>query len=627
MRILLVDDDRALIEILTKTLAEKNYALDVATDGEQGWVYGSTYTYDLIILDWSLPKLDGISLCQRFRTHGYSTPIMLLTSRHGSQNKIRGLDAGADDYLCKPFDVEELAARIRALLRRLSCDFLPILSWGDLQLDPCSCQVTYQGRELSLAAKEYCLLELLLRRDREVVTIKDIIESLWSSIEYPAEATVRSHIRRLRDKLELAGLPKDIIATVRGQGYCLKPLAQNNSITEKPLIPKPASAEQSLEGNTKERNTKHLAALNAIWEKHKPKREQQLATLKQAIAFIQTDNLGIGDRLTAIVAAHSLAGNLGQFGFDRASQLAREIEQILQNNPHQPQWQELAGKLTHLIAEMTEDSEIIAKLNHKIDRDEPLLLIIGEELDSISELIEIAVAQGIATKILANPELVTAWLEKRQVNRNSLPQTVLLNLDFNDRRLSQAYLTLIAEFNLLVPSIPVIVMANSDRFEDRLQVARHGGSFFLTQPIHPSQIITFCQQAIQSASFGKKIMIVDDDLEILQILPILLEPWGFQLTTLNDPRQFWDLLQVVNPDLLVLDIDMPHLSGIELCKVLRTHNYWRKLPVLFLSVHTDVMISHQAFASGANDFVNKPVIAQKLAHRIIHHLNFNSYKT
>lgn len=130
MRILLVDDDEALVDILTRTLAERSYAIDVVTDGEQGWIYGSTYTYDLIILDWSLPKLDGISLCRRFRARGYNTPIILLTSRQGSQNKIKGLDAGADDYICKPFDLEELTARIRALLRRLNCDFLPVLSWG-----------------------------------------------------------------------------------------------------------------------------------------------------------------------------------------------------------------------------------------------------------------------------------------------------------------------------------------------------------------------------------------------------------------------------------------------------------------------------------------------------------------
>jgi DNA-binding response OmpR family regulator len=609
MKILLIDDDETLVELLTKTLAEKSYAIDVAKDGEQGWIYGSTYAYDLIILDWSLPKLDGISLCQRFRSRGYSTPIMLLTSRHGSQNKIRGLDAGADDYICKPFDVEELSARIRALLRRLKCDFLPVLSWGNLQLDPCSCQVTYEGKNLSLAAKEYRLLELFLRHSQEVLTIEDIIESLWSSMEYPAEATVRSHIRRLRDKLKLAGLPEDLIATVRGQGYCLKSLPPNTQSTV-------VTQQQS------DKNSQHLATLKAIWQKHQPKREQQLTTLKQAIASLQISNLELSDRLSAIIAAHSLAGNLGQFGLDRASQLAKELEQLLQDNPRQEQWQELSTKVTALSQEITGECNITPYLKQKISQDSPLLLIVGDEPNFTSQLQQEANNQGIRTKVLSTPELVKVWLDENQSHYEKLPHAVLLTISFanSERSWQQQYLTLIAEFSLLIPAIPVIVIADRDRFQDRLQVVRHGGSFYLTQPLTPTQIIAFCQQALQRSSLSKKIMIVDDDEELLQILPSLLQPWGFQLTTLNDPRQFWEVLQAVNPDLLVLDIEMPHLSGIELCKVLRTHPYWCKLPVLFLTVHQDTAISTEAFASGASDFINKPVIPQQLAHRIINRL-------
>jgi DNA-binding response OmpR family regulator len=624
MRILLVDDDNTLIDLLTRTLTEQSYAIDVATDGEQGWVFGSTYTYDLIILDWSLPKIDGISLCQRFRSHGYSTPIILLTSRHGSQNKIKGLDAGADDYVVKPFDIEELAARIRALLRRLNCDFLPVLSWGGLQLDPSSCQVTYQGRMLSLAAKEYRLLELFLRHSQEVLTIEDIIESLWSSMEYPAIATIRSHIRRLRDKLKLAGLPEDIIVTVRGQGYSIKPLPKEDNVAPPQSVTTTPNSTPTPE--KLDQKSRHLEALTSIWQKHQPKRQQQLVTLEQAIAALSADCLEISDRLSAIVAAHSLAGNLGQFGLHQASQLAREIEQLLQNNPSQQQGHELLIKLNALREEIFSKRNITLQIRRTISENAPLLLIVGEDSQFTSQLSDEAANQGIRTKILPKPEVVSQWLEQKQHNSSQLPQAVLLNIAFSDREsqtnLRQEYLTLIAEFNLLVPAIPVIVIANRDRFQDRLQVARHGGSFYLTQPVHPSQIITFCQQAIQTSSLGKKIMIVDDDTEFLQVLPTLLQPWGFQLTTLNDPRQFWEVLQAVNPDLLVLDIEMPHLSGIELCKVLRTHTYWCKLPVLFLSVHSDMAISNQVFTSGANDLVNKPVIAQQLAHRIINHLKW-----
>lgn len=602
MRILLIDDDQTLVDLLTRILAEWSYAIDVVTDGEQGWIYGSTYTYDLIILDWSLPKLDGIGLCQRFRANGYNTPIILLTSRQGSQNKIKGLDAGADDYLCKPFDVEELAARIRALLRRSSCNFMPVLSWGDLQLDPCSCQVSYKGTLISLATKEYMLLELFLRHSREVLSIEDIIESLWSSMEYPAEATVRSHIRHLREKLKAAGLAEDIITTVRGQGYCLKSVSQT-TLSER-----------------EDKRSQHLAALTLIWNKHQPKRQQQLATLKQALAALQHGKLELSDRLSAIVAAHSLAGNLGQFGLNRGAALAKELEESLQNNPHRQQWKELSIKLTALSEEIA-TRNISLHIDRKISADLPLLLIVGD-VNSSSQITKEAETQGIRTKTLPTPEAVKIWLREHQNHYEYLPQAVLLTISFTTLDLDsrQEYLALIAEFKLLEPAIPVVVVADRDRFSDRLQVARHGGSFYLTQPSNPSQIIAVCQQAIQRSSRCKKIMIVDDDVELLQTLPSLLQPWGFQLTTLNDPRQFWEVLQAVNPDLVVLDIEMPHLSGIELCKVLRTHPYWCKLPVLFLSVHSDVTISSDAFASGASDFISKPASARQLAHRIINHL-------
>lgn len=626
MRILLVDDDETLVDLLTRTLAEQNYAIDVATDGEQAWIYGSTYAYDLIILDWSLPKLNGIDLCRRFRTNNYDTPIILLTSRHGSQNKIRGLDAGADDYICKPFDIEELAARIRALLRRLSCNFLPLLSWGDLRLDPCSCQVTYGAKSLSLAAKEYSLLELFLRHNQEVLSIEDIIESLWSSMEYPTGATVRSHLRRLRDKLKFAGLPKDIITTVRGQGYCLKPLPQDQEQGKESVCtqtsPSISHEHQNGQQIDLDQRSLHGAALKSIWQKHQPKRQQQLAILEQAIASLKKGNLDLSDRLSAIVVAHSFAGNLGQFGLDRGSQIARELEQLLQSDPSQPQWGELSTKLTALRAELAIERDISMQISQKVTENSPLLLIVGGEHNLIPQLNKEATAQGIRTKVLPTPESVTNWLLEIQGHDEQLPQAVLLTISFADSELFpwQSNLALIAEFKLLEPSIPVIVLADRDHFRDRLQVARHGGKFYLTLPVSPSQIIAFCQKVLQYSSPGKKIMIVDDDVELLQILPTLLQPWGFKLTTLDDPRQFWDVLQAVGPDLLVLDIEMPYLSGIELCKVLRTHTYWRQIPVLFLSAHTDETMANQAFASGANDFVNKPVVPQQLAHRILNHL-------
>jgi len=222
VKILLVDDDDFLGDLLTRSLAAYHYVVDTVKDGEMGWTYGSTFDYDVIVLDIMLPKLDGISLCRRFRAEGYTTPILLLTAQASSTAKVNGLDAGADDYVVKPFDVAELSARIRALLRRSSVSPFPLLTWGDLLLNPSSCEVTYNAQPLTLTTKEYELLELFMRESQHVFSTDEILGRLWSSEEFPSGATVRSHIRRVRHKLVIAGAPPDFIATVHGRGYFLK---------------------------------------------------------------------------------------------------------------------------------------------------------------------------------------------------------------------------------------------------------------------------------------------------------------------------------------------------------------------------------------------------------------------
>ncbi|NJN20438.1 MAG: response regulator transcription factor [Leptolyngbya sp. RL_3_1] len=222
MRVLLIDDDDALAALLTQQLVAQNYVVDRVADGETGWAYGSTFEYDLIILDWMLPQLNGIHLCQRLRNQGYGVPILLLTAKDEQTDKVRGLEAGADDYVVKPFHIDELLARIRVLLRRALTEAAPVLTWGDLCLDPVSCEVTYHGQRVDLTAKEYALLELFLRHSQQVFGASTLLDRIWSSEAFPSEATVRSHIRGLRRKLKAAGAPGDLVETVHGLGYRLK---------------------------------------------------------------------------------------------------------------------------------------------------------------------------------------------------------------------------------------------------------------------------------------------------------------------------------------------------------------------------------------------------------------------
>jgi two-component system OmpR family response regulator len=224
MKILLVEDDDRIAAALIKALTDHHYVVDVASDGEQGFEFVQTFPYELLILDVMLPKLNGLELCQKVRRYGYKMPVLMLTARDTYADKVTGLDVGADDYVVKPFNLHELLARVRALLRRGTTDLTMFLECGLLQLNPNTYEVTYASELLHLTPKEYRILELLLRHRDRTFSKAEIIEHLWSFAEPPNEETVKVHIRSLRQKLKQAGATTDLIETIYGLGYKLKHL-------------------------------------------------------------------------------------------------------------------------------------------------------------------------------------------------------------------------------------------------------------------------------------------------------------------------------------------------------------------------------------------------------------------
>lgn len=222
MKLLLVEDDERISQALAEALTDQGYAVDLAADGPMGWDLLEAYDYSLVLLDVMLPGLSGIELCQRMRQSDDSTPVLLLTARDTSSDKVIGLDAGADDYVVKPFDLQELLARIRALLRRGGATLPPVLEWRCLSLNPATCEVSYDGQSLALTPKEYGLLELFLRSGGRTLSRSVILNHLWASEEPPGEETVKVHLRSLRHKLMAAGAESDFIETVYGLGYRLK---------------------------------------------------------------------------------------------------------------------------------------------------------------------------------------------------------------------------------------------------------------------------------------------------------------------------------------------------------------------------------------------------------------------
>ena len=321
MKILVVEDDEFIVYALTDILTSQNYAVEVATDGKAAWDLIETYDYDLILLDVVLPKLDGISLCRQIRSKGLQMPILLLTGIDSSHDKAIALDAGADDYVVKPFDLEEFVARIRALLRRGATALQPVLEWGDLRLDPSSCEVTYGTQLLSLTPKEYALLELFLRNSRRVFSCGMILEHLWSYEETPQEEAVRTHIKGLRQKLKAVGAAGDSIETVYGIGYRLKQGEKRaGGENQKSKIKNQTSQEQTLK------------AVAGIWEKFQGRVSEQVTLLEQAAEALNRNSLNQQLRTSATKEAHTLAGSLGTFGFPEGSRLARQIENCLREN-------------------------------------------------------------------------------------------------------------------------------------------------------------------------------------------------------------------------------------------------------------------------------------------------------
>ncbi|MEA5448235.1 response regulator [Leptolyngbya sp. CCNP1308] len=488
MRILLVDDDELLTQQLGDFLGSQHYAVDVALDGEAGWDYAQAANYDLIVLDINLPKIDGIRLCQKLRQSQYVNPILLLTSQGDSSAKVVGLDAGADDYLVKPCTLSELAARIRALLRRPGTLNNPVLRSGELCIDPSTCEVTYQGHLLSLSSKEYSLLELFLRHPQRIFSSTSILEHLWNFDATPGEETVRTHIKRLRRKLKSVGADT-VIDTVYGMGYRLQP----------PPAASPDPQKAALRDETR-------AAAIALWDKFKPPTLQRLISLEQAVATLRSGPLPEALRQSALADAHKLSGSLGMFGFAEGSRLAQAIEQVLK---------------TAAPAAVDQLAALVATLQQELQHPPQL-----------------------PTELLLGPWPATA----------PAPPAA--------------------------PSLPPTATS-------------------------PTPL---------------KVLAVDDDVAILATLQTMLSRWGIEPLTLSDPLQVWSVLEQEVPDLLILDVDMPNLNGLDLCKLIRNHDTWNGLPILFLTAQRQPEVVLQLYNSGADDYVAKPFTEPEVITRIFNRI-------
>ena len=216
MRLLVVEDDPDLKRQLVQALGEAGYAVDSAADGEEGHFLGDTEPYDAVVLDLGLPKRDGLSVLEEWRRAGHKFPVLILTARDRWNEKVSGMDAGADDYLTKPFNMEELLARLRALVRRSAGHASSEIECGQLRLDTKSARVTYDGSPIKLTSHEYRLMAYLMHHKDKVVSRTELVEHMYDQDFDRDSNTIEVFIGRLRKKI-----PVDMIRTIRGLGYCL----------------------------------------------------------------------------------------------------------------------------------------------------------------------------------------------------------------------------------------------------------------------------------------------------------------------------------------------------------------------------------------------------------------------
>lgn len=365
-----------------------------------------------------------------------------------------------------------------------------------------------------------------------------------------------------------------------------------------------------------EQQAKYLAFLNETWAVSRPKSLEQLTVLSQTVKDLQADSLDHQLQAHAQQTAHKLAGTLGTFGLIKGMQLARQLENLLESHKLlQPQQAVLLETLVNALKREIQDNTLIPGLQSPSEHS-PLLLIVGQDSHFTQSLVTVASNRGINTAIAPTIEMARTWLNSRLIPEygSQFPQAMLLLLAPQTQATN--FLEYLQNLTQSYTDLPILVVGDRSDFINRLEIVRRGGKILLEPSIAPEDAIAAVTQLLSGSVLEPKVMIVDDDRDWLHTLPSLLNPWGFKVTTLAEPQQFWTVLQAVIPDVLVLDVNMPQINGLELCQVLRSDVCWRRLPVLFVSALTDATTQNQAFTLGADDYLCKPVMGIDLANRI-----------
>jgi diguanylate cyclase (GGDEF)-like protein len=352
------------------------------------------------------------------------------------------------------------------------------------------------------------------------------------------------------------------------------------------------------------------SAVSGIWEKFRGATLERVARLEAAAAAAFLNGLSASQRRDAERDAHKLAGTVGTFGFTRGSELARQIEALMEGT--QPLDGERVAELVELTGLLRRELERPTQAAAEAGESRASLLVIDEDRDFADRVVGEAQSRGLTVRVVYRMADAPAAIAAEN------PDVVLLDpLCYGDMR---AGLALLTEITAGAPARPVLIASGESAFASRLDAARFGARGFLQKPLTPAAVVDAALHTLQRVESAGTVLVVDDDPVLLGAVRALLEPTGLTVATVEDPRTFWDALESVRPDLVMLDVDMPHVNGMELCRVVRNESRWSTLPVIFLTARTDAETLHGLFAAGADDYVAKPFIGPELSTRIANRL-------
>ena len=355
-----------------------------------------------------------------------------------------------------------------------------------------------------------------------------------------------------------------------------------------------------------------LAAVAGLWSRFKGTVLGRVEVVEQALSALLEGDLTDELRLKAEQEAHKLAGSVGSFGFKEASRLALEIERSFRTGSTLEEAQALSLLQTAAALRRELESRPAGQATEPpapAGDSRPVLLVVGSDKELTEQLAEEARSRELGVEVASDLSAARELLERCR------PDVVLLDLSLpEDARNS---LQLLEELAARDPAIPTLILTWHDSLIDRVEVARRGGSGFLQKPLPPSEVLDAVTQLLsRTSALESKILAVDDDPLVLATLKALLEPKRIRVITLDEPLRFWETFERTSPNLLILDVEMPHLNGLELCRVIRNDPRWCGIPIIFVTMHTDAETVQQVFAAGADDFVRKPIVGPELLTRI-----------